>query len=108
MKFFITHLASPDSARIIKPPAPPQAQIICLDYVNPAVTNQSEKKRKTAATSFSQDRRGQTGLPVSRQVVVQHSPPDVHGVGALADDDAVAWQQLGHVMEDCVVVQGHG
>lgn len=44
---------------------------------------------------------------MSRQVVVQHSSSDVHGVCALADNDAVVWQQLGNMMEDCVVVHGH-
>ena len=36
----------------------------------------------------------------------QHGASDVHGVGALADDDAVRGQQLGHVVEQCVVVHG--
>lgn len=64
-------------------------------------------KYKKPATSLSEDRCGETGLPVSRQVVVQHSSSYVHGVCALTDDDAVVWQQLGNMMEDCVVVHGH-
>lgn len=64
-------------------------------------------KYKKPVTSFSEDCCGETGLPVSRQVVVQHSSSYVHGVCALADNDAVVWQQLGNMMEDGVVVHGH-
>lgn len=49
----------------------------------------------------------ETALPVSRQVVVQHGASNVHGVRPLADNDAVAWQQLGNVMKHCVVIHGY-
>lgn len=56
----------------------------------------------------SRERRcGEAGLPVSREVVVQHGSSYVHSVCTLADNDAVVRQQLGHVVEHCVVVHGH-
>lgn len=63
--------------------------------------------KREKPTMSSEDSCGETGLPVSRQVVAQHSSSYVHGVCALADNDAVVWQQLGNMMEDCVVVHGH-
>lgn len=134
VKSLIPHLVSPDCDVIIKS-ADRRAHIICHDYINPAV-NISQKwcsgtlkpfrlhlcSTTTAKLKHSRPdqaqgvldslsscecRCGATGLPVSRQVVVQHSSSYVHGVGTLADNDAVVRKQLGNMMEHCVVVHGH-
>lgn len=49
---------------------------------------------------------GVRGLPVPWEVVMEQGPADVHGVGPLADDDAVSGQELGDMVEHRVVVHG--
>ena len=51
---------------------------------------------------------GAFGLPVPWEVVVEQGAADVHGVGPLADDDAVSGQELGDMVEHGVVVHGEG
>lgn len=43
--------------------------------------------------------------PVPRFVVEQHPAPDVHGVGALADNDRVFGDGRLHCLEHCEVVE---